>query len=436
VTGIYKNRQKAYDIMERDKNKHPRNDSMISSEEIDKMRQRYEVMKPYLQNEVQRRMYAISEIQAMNQYGAISVVSGVMDISRTTIATAMKQKSDTETELQRIRKKGGGRKKLEDIDVTLQRDLVMLLEDTTCGDPCNPLKWTCRSLHNLEGALQEMGHQVSHTKIHQMLTEQGYSMQGNQKALEGNSQHPDRNEQFEIINKKAKIFMEMDAPVISVDTKKKELIGNYRNNGKEYHQKGRAPKVNIHDFEDKILGKINPYGIYDVCQNEGLVNVGTDKDTAEFAVESIRRWWKHMGKQRYPESDKLMITCDGGGSNGSRSRLWKYELQKFADEENLDIYISHYPPGTSKWNKIEHSMFSYISKNWRGRPLVSHEVVVNLIASTKNNKGLSINCVMDNNIYQTGRKITDEQMETINLECDDRLPSWNYCIMPIGSCSS
>ena len=224
--------------------------------------------------------------------------------------------------------------------------------------------------------------------------------------------------------------MEMELPVISVDTKKKELIGNFRNNGKDYYPQGKAPKVNVHDFEDKKLGKINPYGIYDIHQNEGMVNVGTDKDTAEFAVESIRRWWNQMGKQRYPGANKLMITCDGGGSNSSRSRLWKYELQRFAREENIEVCVSHYPPGTSKWNKIEHSMFSYISKNWRGRPLVSHEVVVNLIASTKNKKGLSINCVIDTNHYETGRKVSDEDMDAINFEPDAILPSWNYCIKP------
>lgn len=408
---------------------------MISEEEIEKIKTRYETMKPYLQNEQQRKMYAISEVQALNRYGAVSVISRIMNISRTTITSGLKQVEKGETTPQQIRKKGGGRKSLEEIDKSLQSDLMKLLDDSTCGNPSNPLKWTCRSLHNLEDALQEMGHRVSHTKIHKMLTEQGYSMQGNQKALEGNAQHPDRNEQFEIINQKAKTFMEMELPVISVDTKKKELIVNFRNNGKEYYPKGKAPKVNVHDFEDKELGKINPYGIYDIHQNEGMVNVGTDKDTAEFAVESIRRWWKQMGKQRYSKANKLMITCDGGGSNGSRSRLWKYELQKFASEENLEIYVSHYPPGTSKWNKIEHSMFSYISKNWRGRPLISHEVVVNLIASTKNKKGLSINCIIDTNKYTTGRKVDNEAMETLNIQLDARLPSWNYCIKPCCSCS-
>ena len=404
---------------------------MISPEEIDKIRQRYETMKPYLQNEQQRRMYAISEVRALNQYGAISLVSQIMDISRTTITSGLKQENKKELNPQQIRKKGGGRKRLEEIDPSLQSDLIKLMEDSTCGDPCSPLKWTCHSLHNLEDTLNGMGHQVSHTKVHAMLMEQGYSMQGNQKAIEGNSQHPDRNEQFEIINEKAKAFMDMDAPVISVDTKKKELIGNFKNGGKEYHQKGQAPEVNVHDFVDKKLGKVNPYGVYDVSQNEGLVNVGVDKDTAEFAVESIRRWWRQMGRLRYPNTNKLMITCDGGGSNSSRSRLWKYELQKLADEENLEIYISHYPPGTSKWNKIEHSMFSYISKNWRGRPLVSHEVVVNLIASTKTKKGLSINCVMDTNKYTAGRKIEDDQMDALNIEFDDHLPAWNYCIRPV-----
>jgi len=403
---------------------------MIPQEEIDKIQQRYEIMKPYLQNEQQRKMYAISEVRALNQYGAISLISRIMNISRTTITTGLKQDNEEEISPRQIRKKGGGRKRLEEIDPSLLNDLLKLLGDSTCGDPSNPLKWTCRSLHNLEGALNEMGHQASHTKIYRMLTEQGYSMQGNQKAIEGNSQHPNRNEQFGIINTKAKIFMEMDAPVISVDTKKKELIGNFKNNGKEYHKKGEAPKVNVHDFVDKKLGKANPYGIYDIHQNEGLVNVGTDKDTAEFAVESIRRWWRQMGKHRYPESNKLLITCDGGGSNSSRSRLWKYELQKFANEENLDIHVCHYPPGTSKWNKIEHSMFSYISKNWRGRPLISHEVVVNLIASTKTKKGLSINCVIDTNQYEKGIKISDDEMKALNIEFDDCLPLWNYCIKP------
>ncbi len=408
---------------------------MISQEELERIKSRYETMEPFLQNEQQRRMYAISEVRALNQYGAVSAVSRIMGISRTTITEGLKQAETGEIKTGRVRKTGGGRKRLETIDKSLHSDFMSLLDDTTCGDPCNPLKWTCRSLHNIEEALQKMGHQISHTKVHQMLAEQGYSMQGNQKALEGNSQHPDRNEQFEIINQKAKAFMEMDVPVISVDTKKKELIGNYRNSGKEYHQKGKAPRVNVHDFEDKELGKISPYGIYDIHQNEGMVNVGTDKDTAEFAVESIRRWWRQMGKKRYPNAGKIMITCDGGGSNGSRSRLWKFELQRLATEENLEIYVSHYPPGTSKWNKIEHSMFSYISKNWRGRPLVSHEVVVNLIASTKNKKGLSISCVMDTNKYQTGRKISDLEMEALNIGLDKRLPNWNYRISPALSCS-
>ncbi len=407
--------------------------AVITIEEIEKITARYEMMKPYLQNEQQRKMYAISEVKSLNQYGAISLISRIMNISRTTITSGLKQLECGSTTPQQIRKKGGGRKKLEEVDKTLQDDLLKLLDDTTCGDPCNPLKWTCRSLHNLENALQGMGHQVSHTKVRHMLLEQGYSMQGNQKALEGNSQHSDRNEQFEIINQKAKLFMESGLPVISVDTKKKELIGNFKNNGKEYHPKGQAPKVNVHDFQDKELGKVSPYGIYDIQQNEGMVNVGIDKDAAEFAVESIRRWWNQMGKPQYPNKDKIMITCDGGGSNSSKSRLWKYELQKLANEEHLEIHVSHYPPGTSKWNKIEHSMFSYISKNWRGRPLVSHEVVVNLIASTRNKKGLSISCVLDTNTYETGKKVSDSDMSSINIESDEHLPIWNYCIR---SCSN
>ena len=250
---------------------------MISQQEVAKIKSRYEKMKPYLQNEKQKKMYAISEVQSLNQYGAISAVSRIMEISRTTITNGLKQMERGEITPTKIRKSGGGRKRLEEIDPTLQSDLAKLMDDSTCGDPCNPLKWTCRSLNNIENALQEMGHQVSHTKIHQMLSEQGYSMQGNQKALEGNSQHPDRNEQFEIINRKAKKFMAIGVPVISVDTKKNELIGNYHNNGKEYHLKGEAPRVNVHDFKDKKQGKIRPYGVYDIHKNNGMVNVGTDK---------------------------------------------------------------------------------------------------------------------------------------------------------------
>ena len=404
---------------------------MIAQEELDKIACRYETMKPFLQNEQLRRMYAISEVRSLNQYGAVSAISRIMNISRTTIISGLKQVESGGAVSSQIRKSGGGRKRLEEIDDTLIGDLLKLMDDSTCGDPCNPLKWTCRSLHNIEDELQKMGHQVSHTKVHQMLLEQGYSMQGNQKALEGNSQHPDRNEQFEIINRKAKEFIGDGYPVISVDAKKKELIGNYKNNGKERYKKGESPRVNVHDFEDKNLGKIKPYGVYDVNMNEGLVNVGTDKDTAEFAVESIRRWWNQMGKHRYPKAEKLMITCDGGGSNGSRSRLWKFELQRLANEANLEIHVSHYPPGTSKWNKIEHSMFSFISHNWRGRPLYSHEVAVNLIAATKNKKGLSINCVMDTNKYETGKKIADEVMETLKLELYETLPAWNYALCPL-----
>ncbi len=404
---------------------------MISQEEIQKLTERYEIMRPYLQNEQQKKMYAISEVKSLNNYGAISIVSRIMNISRTTITSGLKQLKANEIKPNQIRKKGGGRKALEEIDATLSRDLEKILDDSTCGDPCNPLKWTCKSLHNIEEALNEMGHTVSHTKIYKMMIKMGYSLQGNQKALEGNSQHANRNEQFEFINRTAKEFISHCEPVISVDTKKKELIGNFKNNGKEYHLKGKAPKVNVHDFEDKKLGKINPYGVYDVFQNKGMVNVGTDKDTAEFAVESIRRWWKQMGKTQYKEAKRLMITCDGGGSNSSRSRLWKYELQKLSNELNLEIHVSHYPPGTSKWNKIEDSMFSYISKNWRGQPLISHEVVINLISSTTTKKSLSIKCILDINKYETGKKICDGDMANLNINTLGILPQWNYCIKPI-----
>jgi hypothetical protein len=253
-------------------------------------------------------------------------------------------------------------------------------------------------------------------------------MQGNQKAIEGNSQHPDRNEQFEHINKKVKEFQDKAQPVISVDTKKKELVGNFKNGGQEYCLKGQPTKVNGHDFEEKDKGTVRPYGVYDMKNNQGWVNVGTDKDTASFAVESIRRWWYTMGCDNYPDASEILITADGGGSNGSRIKLWKYELQKLASEINLDITVCHYPPGTSKWNAIEHRMFSYISQNWRGRPLESHEVIINLIGSTTTQKGLNIKCMLDKNTYEKGIKISDEQLESINITRDVILGNWNYTI--------
>jgi len=403
---------------------------MTFLEELDNIRARYEIMKPFLINEQLRKMYAISEVQVLGKRGAIKAVSQIMNIDADTISKGLKQYQSGEITPGKIRKPGGGRKALEDIDPTLTQNFLKIMDSSTCGDPCSELKWTNHSISKIVDALEKKGHVVSTMTIHKMLRLHGYSLQGNQKALEGNSQHPDRNKQFEYINIKVNEFQTLHEPVISIDTKKKELVGNFKNNGKEYHKSGEAPKVNVHDFEDKKLGKVNPYGVFDVLNNEGFVNVGIDKDTAQFATESIRRWWLHMGSARYPNANKLLITCDGGGSNSSRSRLWKKEVQQLANDLCIEIHVCHYPPGTSKWNKIEHSMFSYISQNWRGRPLVSYEVIVNLIASTTTKSGLNIECVLDENKYQTGLKVSDKELEDCNIIYHDELDKWNYIVSP------
>ena len=326
-----------------------------------------------------------------------------------------------------IRRKGGGRKKTVDIDHTLKRDLESLIEPITRGDPESPLLWTCRSVRNLSNELNSMGHKTSHRMVNELLRDMGYSLQGNKKTKEG-SEHPDRNEQFEFIYEKTKEFQNNKQPVISVDTKKKELVGDFQNTGEEWSPKGKPIEVRVHDFEIPELGKVNPYGVYDITQNIGWVNVGVDNDTAEFAVESIRKWWYTMGRMIYPDAQQLLITADAGGSNGYRVRLWKLELQKLADETGLSISVCHLPPGTSKWNKIEHRLFSFISQNWRGKPLVSHEVIINLISSTKTRTGLTVNCNLDTKSYEKGRKISDEEMESINIVREQFHGEWNYTI--------
>jgi hypothetical protein len=401
---------------------------MISDREERNILDRYIAMKPYLYNEQLRRIYAASEAKVIG-YGGITILSKITGLDRETISRGIKELENPDNiDTSRVRNIGGGRKKIEEIEPEIKEKLQELMESSTCGSPQSALKWTKKSLHNIEAEMKEMGFEVSHTTIHRLLTELDYSMQGNQKAIEGNSQHPDRNEQFEHINSKVKEFQEKEQPVISVDTKKKELVGNFKNGGKEYHLKGQPIKVNGHDFEEKDKGSVRPYGVYDIKNNQGWVNVGTDRDTASFAVESIRRWWYTLGCNNYPNASEILITADGGGSNGSRTKLWKYELQKLAMEINLDITVCHYPPGTSKWNAIEHRMFSYISQNWRGRPLESHEVIINLIGSTTTKKGLNIKCMLDNNKYEKGIKITDEQLESINIIKDETLSNWNYTI--------
>jgi hypothetical protein len=307
--------------------------------------------------------------------------------------------------------------------------LEKLVEPMTRGDPESPLRWTCKSLRTLAGELAANGHPVSYPVVGELLHELGYSLQANRKVLEG-TDHPDRNAQFEFINEQTRQQLMAGNPVISVDTKKKELVGAFKNNGTTWCPEGKPEQVKVHDFVDKELGRANPYGVYDVGSNTGWVSVGTDHDTASFAVETIRRWWSTMGRQCYPAASELMITADGGGSNGSRVRLWKIELQRLADEIRIPIYVSHLPPGTSKWNKIEHRLFSYISMNWRGQPLVSHEVIINLIAGTTTRKGLKVHAELDDSLYPAGIKVSDDEFKQIHLTRNTFHGEWNYRIDP------
>jgi len=329
----------------------------------------------------------------------------------------------------RIRKEGGGRRRAVDIDPTLRSDLEHLIEPATRGDPESPLLWTCKSVRKLSEELKTMGHKINHQTVAALLYEMGYSLQANKKTIEGTAS-PDRNEQFEYIYQKTREFHDAGQPVISVDTKKKELVGNFKNGGREWRPKGMPERVNVHDFEDKELGKAIPYGIYDLIKNEGWVSVGIDHDTAAFAVASIEGWWETMGQKAYPEARNLMITADSGGSNGYRRRLWKAKLQEFADSSGLAVHVNHLPPGTSKWNKIEHRLFSFISQNWRGKPLISYEVIVNLIASTQTAKGLKVHCQLDSSQYQKGLKVTDGDMALLKIEHGSFRGEWNYTIHP------
>jgi len=363
-------------------------------------------------------------------YGGATLVSQETGVSRAAIALGRKElKERKKPDSQRIRKKGGGRKRAVDKDPSLKKDLESLLEPVTRGDPESPLLWTCKSVRKLSHELNRMGHKTSHNLVAELLKEMGYSLQANKKTIEGTS-HPDRNAQFEHIHNKVKDYQAGELPVISVDTKKKELVGDFKNSGRELRPKGEPEKVRVHDFMIPELGKASPYGVYDLTHNVGWVNVGIDNDTAAFAVESIRRWWYIMGHERYPEANKLLITADSGGSNGYRIRLWKMELQNLANETGLAISVCHLPPGTSKWNKIEHRLFSFITQNWRGKPLVSHEVIINLIAATRTQNGLQVRCQIDTNSYPKGIKVSDDIMDSLNIQKDLFHGEWNYTISP------
>jgi hypothetical protein len=381
---------------------------------------------PHL-TERQRRLAAAADAHAIG-YGGVSLVARITGMSRATIHQGLLELDEEKLPAERSRRPGGGRKKLRDTDPSVLQDLQALVDPSSRGDPMSPLRWTCKSARQLATALVGKGHMISHVTVAELLRDLGYSLQGNSKTLEEGSDHPDRDEQFGYINRQVSRHMRRGLPAISVDTKKKELIGRYHNKGRELQPKGRPDKVKVHDFIDDEMGKAIPYGVYDVARNVGWVNVGTDHDTAGFAVASIRRWWKAMGQRIYPSADRLLICADSGGSNGYRTRLWKIELQHFADETGLDVTVCHLPPGTSKWNKIEHRLFSYISMNWRGKPLVSHEVVVNLIAATTTAKGLKVKAKLDLHSYPTGVEVSKEAMRHVNLQPHDFHGEWNYTI--------
>jgi transposase len=389
--------------------------------------QRFLVMAPYL-TEQTRRVWAAAEAQTIGDNGN-TIVAEAMGMSRTTIIKAQREIEQATTDPDRQRRPGGGRKPLTERDESLLADLDRLIDPVTRGDPESPLRWTCKSTYHLAEALQQPGHAISQRSVCRLLASLGYSLQSNRKTEEG-ADHPDRDAQFQFICRQVKRFQRQGLPVVSVDTKKKENVGNFRQIGQEYEPKGQPRKVKAHDFRTLGEAKVNPYGVYDQTWDQGWVNVGISHDTAQFAVASIRGWWRNLGQQRYPAADQLLITADAGGSNGYRTRLWKVELQKLADVLGLTIHVCHFPPGTSKWNKIEHRLFSFISKNWRGRPLDSLATVVNLIAGTKTRTGLSVEASLDFANYKKGIKVSDEEMEQLHLKQDKFHGEWNYSLTP------
>ena len=375
-----------------------------------------------------RRLFAAAEVRTAG-WGGLSVVSRITGLARSTINRGEDDLDAEPLAKGKIRRSGGGRRAVAETDPELVPELKRLVEPAILGDPMRPLIWVSKSMDKLAETLTAMGHPIGADTVRKELVKLGFSRQHNRKADEG-SKHPDRNAQFEHINTKVVAAQAAGQPVISVDTKKKELVGNYKNGGSDYRPKGDPQRVNVHDFVDKELGKAVPYGIYDVAANAGFVSVGITSDTAEFAVEAIRSWLERMGRQRYPKAQELTITADCGGSNGARVRLWKVELQKLADETGLVLHVHHYPPGTSKWNKIEHRMFCHITQNWRGRPLTDRLAIVELIGATTTKAGLKVECALDTRTYEKGIKISDAEMELLNIEGDDFHPEWNYNIKP------
>lgn len=395
---------------------------------LDELKQKFQDVWPLL-NERTRRLMAANEAKSLG-YGGVSLVRQACGLSRKAIAKGIGEIERGEMISEdRVRRPGAGRKLLVESDPEILTYLEKMIEGETRGDPQSPLRWVCKSTRTIARELGREKHPVSHMKVSQLLHALDYSLQSNRKTLEG-ANHPDRDAQFRHINTTVKKCLAQGSPVISVDTKKKELIGNYANTGQQWRPVQQPVKVKGHDFPDPEVPRAYPYGIYDVGRNVGFVNIGTDHDTGAFAVASIRGWWRFEGRRLYPEATKIMITADGGGSNGSRLRLWKLELQRFADETGISVSVSHFPPGTSKWNKIEHRLFSFISSNWRGEPLCDYETVVNLIARTTTAKGLRVTCKLDRRKYPSGLKITDEQMKNIRIKRNKFHGDWNYVIKP------
>ena len=397
-----------------------------------RIRQKFTALAPLMDERV-RRQWAASEALALG-WGGVSLLAQATGLARNTISQGVQElqerKAHPETPVSvRVRRLGAGRKLVTETDPTLLAALDALVEPATRGHPDSPLRWTCKSTRQLATELQKQQHVVCDRTVATLLLQEGYSLQANRKTLEGN-QHPDRNAQFEYIHKRVLAFLKKRQPVISIDTKKKELVGEFKNDGQEWQPQGKPEKVKVHDFPDKELGKVAPYGVYDLANNEGWVSVGLTHDTAQFAANSIRRWWREMGVRRFPHASQLLLTADGGGSNSSRCRLWKVVLQELADELSLTLQVCHFPPGTSKWNKIEHRLFCLITKNWRGRPLTSYEVIVNLISHTKTAQGLLVKAALDKTMYELGVQVSDEELAKVQLTPDSFHGEWNYTIRP------
>jgi len=404
---------------------------MAAAVVIRSIRRKFRALRPGMDERL-RRQWAAAEARELGR-GGVTAVARATGMSRTTITAGGRELEapvkQREQEALRVRRPGGGRRSLAEMDPDLLTALESLVEPVTRGDPESPLRWTCKSTARLAAELTRRKHPVSDRTVAGLLKQAGYSLQGNRKTREGAS-HPDRNAQFEYLDASLRRFDRRGQPAISVDTKKKELVGDFKNGGREWRPRGEPEKVRVHDFQDKTLGKAIPYGVYDILNNQGWVNVGIDHDTAQFAVHSIQRWWRQMGARRFPRANELLITADGGGSNSSRSRLWKLSLQILADDLGLKLFVCHFPPGTSKWNKIEHRMFSFITQNWRGKPLATHQAVVNLIASTTTRTGLIVKAALDTNHYDTKIKVSDAELAHLRLKRHAFHGEWNYTISP------